>query len=403
MSKVYPGGVRAVNDLDLEIRDGELLVLLGPSGCGKSTVLRMIAGLEEITSGDLHLGDRHANDLVPRDRNVAMVFQSGALYPHLDIQGNLSFPLQLAGERAEDIREKVIELSRALRIDETLGRRPGTLSGGQRQRVAMGRAIIREPSVFLMDEPLSNLDAALRTDLRLEIGSLIRGLGVTTVYVTHDQVEALTLADRIAVMRGGRLEDLGTPSQVYDDPGTAFVAAFLGAPQINLIAGTPYSRDNGVIVGLGGHELFVPWTDPRAEFLARRHGEPVIVGVRADGLMPRSEPSTISGTVRALEYHGHEWLAYVESGVPMVDLEERPETVVAQEQPVQGRLRSLLRRRPPAPPPTDHVGSHRRTDLVVRLHSGTGWRKGLVMHMEIDLPRVLFFDSTGRRVDPVAR
>ncbi|MBX6766022.1 MAG: ATP-binding cassette domain-containing protein [Actinomadura rubrobrunea] len=417
VSKVYPGGVRAVSDLRLHVRDGELMVLLGPSGCGKSTILRIIAGLEEPTSGELWLDGRLATDLPPRERNVAMVFQSGALYPHRNIQGNLAFPLELAGEDPAEIRAKVVELSRALQIEQTLDRLPGSLSGGQRQRVAMGRAIIREPSVFLMDEPLSNLDAALRTDLRLEIGALVRGLGVTTVYVTHDQVEALTLADRIAVLRDGRLEDLGTPTQVYEDPATAFTAAFLGAPQINLLAGTVYAHlgEGSVTIDLGGQELRLPWTDPRVEHLARHHGFPIIVGVRADALHPVSEPdegAELTGRLRTLEYHGHEWLAHVETDVPVVDRDElgaapRDHRETPREESVfLDRVRSMLRlgsRRAEPEPPSEHVGAHRRSDLVVRLRSGHGQQTGAPIRLAVDVSRVLFFDREGRRIDPVQR
>ncbi|GAA4096281.1 ABC transporter ATP-binding protein [Actinomadura miaoliensis] len=417
VSKVYPGGVRAVRDLRLHVRDGELLVLLGPSGCGKSTILRIIAGLEEPSSGELWLDDQPATDLPPRERNVAMVFQNGALYPHRSIHGNLAFPLELAGEDPAEIRAKVVELSRALQIDQALDRLPGSLSGGQRQRVAMGRAIIREPSVFLMDEPLSNLDAALRTDLRLEIGALVRGLGVTTVYVTHDQVEALTLADRIAVLRDGRLEDLGTPTQVYEDPATAFTAAFLGAPQINLLTGTVYAQlgEGSVTVDLGGQEVRLPWTDPRVEHLAHHHGLPVIVGVRADALRPVDEPdegAELSGRLRALEYHGHEWLAHVETDVPVIDrdvlgAERREEDAAPRaESAVLDRVRSMLRRgqrRAEPEPATDHVGAHRRSDLVVRLRSGHGQKIGAPVRLALDVSRALFFGQDGHRIDPVQR
>ncbi|MFC7587074.1 ABC transporter ATP-binding protein [Nonomuraea antimicrobica] len=236
VTKVYPGDYLAVDRLSLHADDGEFLVLLGPSGCGKSTLLRMIAGLEEITEGDLWLDGEMANHLPPRDRDVAMVFQNGALYPHRTVRGNIAFPLEIAKSDPALVQERVTELSKALHIDETLDRKPGTLSGGQRQRVAMGRAIVRQPKLFLMDEPLSNLDAGMRTELRMEISALVRSLGVTTIYVTHDQVEALTLADRIAILNRGVLQDVGTPAQIYNDPATAFVAAFLNSQQLNLLA-----------------------------------------------------------------------------------------------------------------------------------------------------------------------
>ncbi|MFC7639938.1 ABC transporter ATP-binding protein [Streptosporangium lutulentum] len=227
------------------------------------------------------------------------------------------------------IRERVTELSKALHIDETLERRPGTLSGGQRQRVAMGRAIVRQPSLFLMDEPLSNLDAGMRTELRMEISSLVRSLGVTTVYVTHDQVEALTLADRIAIMNRGVLQDLGTPGQVYNDPATAFTAAFLSSQQLNLLAATVRTPQNQfILLDFGPHQITIPWTDPRAYVISQHVGSQIIVGLRPDCLAPvpdSFEGPTFLGRVRALEYHGHEWLAYVESGLTAVAVPEPPD------------------------------------------------------------------------------
>src|ERR1044071_1791071 len=230
VTKVYPGGFLAVDRMNLRAEDGELLVLLGPSGCGKSTLLRMIAGLEDITDGDLWLDGKIANHLAPRDRDVAMVFQNGALYPHRTVRGNLSFPLEIAKAAPQLVRDRVTELSKALHIDETLDRRPGTLSGGQRQRVAMGRAIVRQPKLFLMDEPLSHLDAKLRVTVRAQLTLLHQRLGVTTVYVTHDQVEAMTLGQRVAVLRDGLLQQFDSPRALFRDPVNLFVAAFIGSP-----------------------------------------------------------------------------------------------------------------------------------------------------------------------------
>ncbi|MBC6461297.1 ABC transporter ATP-binding protein [Actinomadura sp. HBU206391] len=421
VSKVYPGGHLAVDDLSLHVRDGELFVLLGPSGCGKSTVLRMIAGLEEITSGDLMLGDAFANGLDPRERNVAMVFQNGALYPHLSVRGNLAFPLEIAQDDATATREKVVELAKALGLDPMLERRPSTLSGGQRQRVAMGRAIIREPSVFLMDEPLSNLDAALRTELRMEIAALVRSLGVTTLYVTHDQVEALTLADRIAIMRQGVLQDVGTPQQLYVDPATVFVAAFLSSPYINLLQANAWAVENeGVILDFGGQRLTVPWTDPRATAFMACHGSSVLVGIRPDALTPVSEPDpgrVLSGRLRSLEFHGHEWMAYAEAGIPAVDPDEvtRPQKVpVATPAPptASGRLKSSFGRlfgsaeEAVADEPgvgTGHSGHHRRSDLVFRIGSSRGLTQGSTVHLAVDMDRILVFGGDGARVDRVQR
>ena len=236
--KRYDGDVLAVDSLDLEIRSGELVVLVGPSGCGKSTTLRMIAGLERITGGDLHIGDRLVNEVHPRDRDIAMVFQSYALYPHMTVRENMAFGLVLRKTPKDEINRRVQEAAKTLGLEGLLDRKPRALSGGQRQRVAMGRALVRQPQVFLFDEPLSNLDAKLRGQMRLEISRLHRQLGATMIYVTHDQVEAMTLADRIAILDQGRLQQFGTPMDVYKSPANRFVASFIGTPSMNMIEGT---------------------------------------------------------------------------------------------------------------------------------------------------------------------
>ncbi|MBO2446454.1 ABC transporter ATP-binding protein [Actinomadura barringtoniae] len=413
VNKVYPGDQHAVRDLGLRIRDGELFVLLGPSGCGKSTVLRMIAGLEEITSGDLWLGGTMANELPPRERNVAMVFQNGALYPHRSVRGNMMFPLEVSKDDPAGARGKVVELARALGLDSMLDRLPGTLSGGQRQRVAMGRALIREPSVFLMDEPLSSLDAGLRAELRVEIAALVRATGATTVYVTHDQVEAMTMADRIAVLRDGILEDVGTPEQIYHDPATVFVAAFLSSPPINLLRATAWAvQDQGVILELGPHQLRLPWDDPRATGLISHHGRPIIVGLRADALTTVTGPAhgpELTGQVRTLEFHGHEWLAYAEAGIALVDAHdvapERAAVPAAAHQLGLGdRMRAMLGRPVNDPDPgPEHTGHHRRTDLIFRITTGDRPARGDQVRLSVDLDRLLVFSPDGRRVDPVRR
>src|SRR6187551_2486536 len=234
VSKVYPDGYRAVNDINLDIRDGEFMVLVGPSGCGKTTALRMVAGLEDISEGVLRIGDRVVNHVAPRDRDIAMVFQSYALYPHLTVYDNIAFSLRLRGAPKSEIDKRVHETAATLGLEEFLKRKPRALSGGQRQRVAMGRAIVREPAAFLMDEPLSNLDAKLRVGMRAELARLHERLGVTTVYVTHDQVEAMTLGQRVAVMRDGRIQQVDAPQTLYEDPSNLFVAAFIGSPAMNL-------------------------------------------------------------------------------------------------------------------------------------------------------------------------
>ena len=257
VSKVYDDGTQAVHDLDLEIGDGELMVLVGPSGCGKTTALRMLAGLEEITDGEIRIGDVIVNDLTPKDRDIAMVFQSYALYPHMTVEDNLAFGLKLHKLPKKEIKERVQNAARILKIEEFLKRKPRALSGGQRQRVAMGRAIVRQPQAFLMDEPLSNLDAKLRVQLRAEIHQLQRNLGVTTIYVTHDQVEAMTMGDRVAVMNAGHLQQVDTPQVLYDNPRNEFVAGFIGSPSINLVAAQLEQQDGKLQVAFGDHRLTV--------------------------------------------------------------------------------------------------------------------------------------------------
>ena len=259
LTKRYPNGFEAVKDLSLEIKDDELLVLVGPSGCGKTTALRMIAGLEEISSGDLYIGGKRVNDVLERDRDIAMVFQNYALYPHMTVAQNIGFSLKLSGRSRQEVRQRVRETAELLGLEELLDRRPKQLSGGQRQRVAMGRAIIRQPQAFLMDEPLSNLDAQLRVQMRGEIEALQKRLGVTTVYVTHDQVEAMTMGDRIAVLREGVLQQVGHPTDVYDRPANLFIAGFIGSPPMNLAQAAIESRDGGLAARLGD----ASYPDPR--------------------------------------------------------------------------------------------------------------------------------------------
>jgi multiple sugar transport system ATP-binding protein len=284
MSKRYPNGFEAVKQLSLDIGEGELLVLVGPSGCGKTTALRMIAGLEDITSGDLYIGGRRVNDVPEKDRDIAMVFQSYALYPHMTVAQNIGFSLRLAGVPKKEQRERVRKTAELLAIESLLDRRPKQLSGGQRQRVAMGRAIIREPQAFLMDEPLSNLDAKLRVQTRGEIESLQKRLAVTTVYVTHDQVEAMTMGDRIAVMLDGILQQVDTPTQVYDRPANLFVAGFIGSPQMNL-AQVPIERvSDGLAVRLGQDLIPIPAKLAAERGLESWAGKSLIVGIRPEDL-----------------------------------------------------------------------------------------------------------------------
>ncbi|HSI97911.1 MAG TPA: ATP-binding cassette domain-containing protein, partial [Gaiellaceae bacterium] len=255
VGKVYADGTRAVSDMDLEIRDGEFMVLVGPSGCGKTTALRMVAGLEEISEGILRIGERVINNVPARDRDVAMVFQSYALYPHLSVYDNIAFGLRLRRTPKDEIDRRVRDAARVLGLEEFLERKPRALSGGQRQRVAMGRAIVREPQAYLMDEPLSNLDAKLRVHMRAEISSLQSELGVTTIYVTHDQVEAMTMGDRVAVMRKGELQQVAPPQQLYDHPVNLFVGGFIGSPAMNMVEGVVERRDGALAVHVGEQAL----------------------------------------------------------------------------------------------------------------------------------------------------
>jgi multiple sugar transport system ATP-binding protein len=257
VDKVYQGGVKALDDLNLEVKEGEFMVLVGPSGCGKSTALRSIAGLEEITGGTISIGERVVNDLPPKDRDIAMVFQNYALYPHMTVEENLAFGLKLRHTPKEEIKRRVRDAASMLGLDPYLKRKPAALSGGQRQRVAMGRAIVREPQAFLMDEPLSNLDAKLRVSMRAALNQLHDRLGITTVYVTHDQVEAMTLGDRVCVLRDGRLQQVDTPQKLFESPVNLFVAGFIGSPAMNFVL-ADLVRDNGVAATFAGHRLPVP-------------------------------------------------------------------------------------------------------------------------------------------------
>jgi multiple sugar transport system ATP-binding protein len=317
VQKVYDDGTQAVFDFNLEIEDGELMVLVGPSGCGKTTALRMVAGLEEISDGELRIGDRIVNDLTPKERNIAMVFQSYALYPHMTVEDNLAFSLKLHKMSKEEVDARVHRAAKMLQIEQFLERKPRALSGGQRQRVAMGRAIVREPEAFLMDEPLSNLDAKLRVQMRAEIHQLQRRLDVTTIYVTHDQVEAMTMGDRVAVMNAGRLQQVDTPQVLYDQPINEFVAGFIGSPAINLLEARLEQANGNLAVSFGEHRLTV---DDRAvrnrSELKNYIGKEVILGIRPEDFEDASIESGVPSdrrmkvTVDLTEPLGADVLAY---------------------------------------------------------------------------------------------
>jgi len=314
------GDVVAVSDVDLEIRDGEFLVLVGPSGCGKTTCLRMIAGLEEPTEGEIWIGDRLVNDVSPKDRNIAMVFQNYALYPHMTAYDNMAFALRLRKTPRDEIDTRVRQAAAMLGIEPLLGRRPRELSGGQRQRVAVGRAIVREPAVFLMDEPLSNLDAKMRVETRAELIKLHRRLRVTTVYVTHDQLEAMTMGDRIVVMKDGLVQQVDTPLGLFYDPTNVFVAGFIGTPPMNLIEASVVVGEDGVYVDAGDFQTKLP---PSKASQARAHaGSPVTLGVRPNDIYDRAisqrveatEDNTVSATVEVIEPMGAEAILYLALG-----------------------------------------------------------------------------------------
>ncbi|MDQ4029462.1 MAG: sn-glycerol-3-phosphate ABC transporter ATP-binding protein UgpC [Actinomycetota bacterium] len=314
VDKVYENGVHAVRDLSLGVKDGEFLVLVGPSGCGKTTALRMVAGLEDISDGTITIGERVVNDLTPKERDIAMVFQNYALYPHLTIADNIAFGLRLRRAPKDVVAERVAWAAKLLDLTPYLARRPKELSGGQRQRVAMGRAIVRQPQVFLMDEPLSNLDAKLRVQMRADIAKLQRDLGTTTIYVTHDQVEAMTMGDRVAVMNGGLLQQVDTPQRLFDEPANLFVAGFIGTPPMNLLEAEVASLDGSVDLLVGGVRL------PLSDACLRRYprargydGRAVVAGIRASDLHPgdvRPELPSLTAELALVEALGTETMAY---------------------------------------------------------------------------------------------
>ncbi len=283
ITKVYPNGFQAVQPASFDIDDGELVVLVGPSGCGKSTLLRMIAGLEDITTGALHIGDRMVNDVDPALRDIAMVFQNYALYPHMTVRKNMGYGLKNRGVSADEIETKVVSAADLLNLNEYLDRRPSQLSGGQRQRVAMGRAIVRDPALFLFDEPLSNLDAKLRNQMRIEIRNLQRRLATTSIYVTHDQVEAMTMADRIFVLNAGRIEQIGTPGEIYSKPASAFVASFMGAPPMNLLSAV---RTTGGAIEIGGNIRLECAQKPNYAGELQLGVRPEDISISVDGAVP---------------------------------------------------------------------------------------------------------------------
>lgn len=289
VKKVYPNGFEAVKDFNLDIQDGEFVIFVGPSGCGKSTTMRMIAGLEEITHGDLEIDGARVNDMEPKDRDIAMVFQNYALYPHMTVKENMEFPLKIRKLPADEIEKRVAQAAKTLDLEALLDRKPKALSGGQRQRVAMGRAIVRDPKVLLLDEPLSNLDAKLRGQMRVEISRLHERLGCTMIYVTHDQTEAMTLGDRIVVMSDGEVQQIDTPQFLYDHPANKFVAGFIGSPQMNFLDGVVKEKGDKVIVTVGGHDIAMTGSMGRKLKDGGYIGKEVTIGIRPEDLYDSAE------------------------------------------------------------------------------------------------------------------
>jgi multiple sugar transport system ATP-binding protein len=383
VAKVYDDGTRAVEDFDLEIADGEFMVLVGPSGCGKTTALRMLAGLEEISEGEIRIADRVVNDLTPRERDIAMVFQSYALYPHLSVYDNIAFSLKLHKVPKAEIDKRVRDAARIVDIDPNHKRKPNALTGGQRQRVARGRAIVRQPSAFLMDEPLSNLDAKLRVQMRAEISELQRELGVTTIYVTHDQVEAMTMGDRVAVMRKGELQQAAEPQELYDHPVNLFVAGFIGSPAMNMLEAT-LQGDNGALkVVTGSQEIQLgPETLSQRPALRGYEGRKIVLGIRPEDLEDHelagetAHGGTLDGKVTLREALGAEIMVHFSVDAPpafTADVKELAEDVGE----------------------ADRAEAHAKTSsavMVGRFGARSRVRPGEAVDVAVDTRQLHFFD-----------
>jgi multiple sugar transport system ATP-binding protein len=373
--KVYPNGTRALTDFDLHVGDGEFMVFVGPSGCGKTTALRMTAGLEPISEGEIRIGDRIVNTLDPQDRDVAMVFQNYALYPHMSVRDNIGFGLKMRKVPRREREQRVEEIGRVLGLGELLDRKPRQLSGGQRQRVAMGRAIVRDPAAFLMDEPLSNLDARLRVQMRAEISRIQRDVGATTIYVTHDQIEAMTMGDRVTVLRKGRLQQVDEPQTLFDTPANLFVASFIGSPEMNLLEGEVERAGDGLALRLGANLLPLP--SPAR--VASRAGERVAVGIRPEYTHPasRDEPR-LDGNLVVAEPLGSETLIHAEVAVVPVTSEQVLEVEQDADAAVAADLEAAAAKRR-APFRARFAGTHRGS-------------AGDPIAIGLDVSRLYFFD-----------
>jgi multiple sugar transport system ATP-binding protein len=380
VSKIYPDGTRAVSSLDLAIEDGEFMVLVGPSGCGKTTALRMVAGLEDISEGQLRIGDRVVNHVPPRSRDIAMVFQSYALYPHLSVYENIAFGLRLRKEKKDEVDRRVQEAARILGLEPYLKRKPRALSGGQRQRVAMGRAIVRRPAAFLMDEPLSNLDAKLRVQTRAEIAKLQDDLGTTTIYVTHDQVEAMTMGDRVSVMRKGALQQVAPPEELYDRPVNLFVAGFIGSPAMNVVEAQLERQNGGLVAAVGSQRIALgPETMDQRPALAAYEGRPVVLGIRPENLEDASvETATpadrrLRGSVRLRESLGSEIIVHFTTDARRAVTEDVKELAAD------------------AGADVDAAGSDEAI-LIARFDPESSVREGDTMEVAVDTAKLHFFD-----------
>ena len=385
VGKVYPDGTRAVSGMDLEIRDGEFMVLVGPSGCGKTTALRMVAGLEQISEGRLRIGERVVNNVPARDRDIAMVFQSYALYPHLSVYENIAFGLRLRKTPKGEVDGRVREAARILGLEELLERKPGALSGGQRQRVAMGRAIVRQPQAYLMDEPLSNLDAKLRVHMRAEISGLQDELGVTTIYVTHDQVEAMTMGDRVAVMRKGELQQVAPPQELYERPVNLFVGGFIGSPAMNLMEATIEAQNGSLVALLGSQRLAFDDDIVGARPAVRDYvGRKVVLGIRPENLedaaLVPDAPSDqhIRGVVVLREPLGSEIVAHFEVDAPPALTEDVRE--LARDVGHEGTV-----------PAATEEGAE-KTTVVGRFGPRSRIRNGDVVDVAVEMSAVHLFD-----------
>jgi multiple sugar transport system ATP-binding protein len=387
LTKVYPDGTEAVTGLDLEVGDGEFVVFVGPSGCGKTTALRMIAGLETITSGTVKIEGNVVNDLPPKDRDIAMVFQNYALYPHMNAHDNMGFALKMRGVSRREIENRVREAAVVLGLTDALKKKPRTLSGGQRQRVAMGRAIVRQPQAFLMDEPLSNLDAKLRVEMRAEIARLQRDLSVTTVYVTHDQTEAMTMGDRVAVMRNGLLQQVDGPQVLYERPRNLFVAEFIGSPAMNVVMADLARLDGDIWVSFGDHRLRLdPSAAARRPALSRFEGRPVIVGIRPEDM----EDAALLGETRddrrlsivcdIRENMGSEVYVHFNVAAEPVTSKEVVEALVT-DAPADAETRLAAERARGA-----------GVAFVARLERETQARERQPLELHVDVARLHFFD-----------